>query len=491
MNWLDRIIAPLAPSWALARARNRHMLAAYEVAEPSRLRRQRTDKRSANVQNQKSAETIRTLARHMEQNLDIASGALDVLVTNTVGSGIRPEPQVKLKGGEPAKDVNDELSRLFDDWRYRPEVTGQYDYYEAQRMVARSLYRDGEVLAQLVLGTVAKLDHGTIVPFSLELLEADFLPYDLNDVERKIVQGVELNEWRGPIAYHVYKGHPGESVVALETKRITAQYMLHLKHTKRLHQLRGVSVFAPVLARLDDIKEIDESERVAARVAAALAVVIKKGTPDTYDTKVAPANRTMEFAPGMVIDDLLPGESIEVINSNRPNSALIPFRNSQLKSGAAGFGISYSSLAKDYSGTYSSQRQELVESAQAYGILSANFASRFCDRTWWGFVDAAKLSGKIKFGGDVDLRTIYDVSHSLPPLPWIDPLKELLALELAEKRGYKSRSRIIRERGDNPDQVNQEIARDQAEKDRLGLKLGDPAPQPQPAQPPEPPEDEQ
>ena len=71
------------------------------------------------------------------------------------------------------------------------------------------------------------------------------------------------------------------------------------------------------------------------------------------------------MAPGMIFDSLLPGESVEILDANRPNSALIDFRSAMLKMVAAGAGSSYSSIARDYDGTYSSQRQELVESFAA------------------------------------------------------------------------------------------------------------------------------
>jgi capsid protein len=54
-------------------------------------------------------------------------------------------------------------------------------------------------------------------------------------------------------------------------------------------------------------------------------------------------------------------------------------------------------------------------------------------------------------------------------MPWIDPVKEVTAAQLAEERMYTSRTRIIRQRGDNPDQVNREIQRDRAEREKRGL----------------------
>ena len=486
MTWLDRIvIQTISPAWAARRARARLVLNYYEAAETNRLRRERKDKRSANAQNRNAADSLRTQARQLEQNFDIASGALDVLVNNVVGTGIAPEPQVLLAGsGEPAEEFNRALLKLWDDWIHSPEVTRQHDYYALQRLSARTSFRDGEVFGQRIVGRLASLDHNTIVPYSLEMLEPDFVPMDLNDSAQNLVQGVRLNAWGQPVEFRVYKTHPGDdngTLLSLETKGVPAARMIHVKHTKRLHQVRGISVFASVINRFDDIKEIDESERVAARVAAAMSAYIKKGTPDMYapdDHTVDPATgqrslRNMEFVPGMVFDDLLPGEEVGSINSSRPNNALIPFRDAQLRCAAGGLGTSFSSLSKNYNGTYSAQRQELVEQYGHYRALSGQFIKQFCQPVWDGFVEAVMASGAISLRG-VDMTTVYDASHTVPAMPWIDPLKEAQANEIDEDRGYKSRSRIIRERGLNPDQVNQEIKRDQDEVERLGLELGGP-----------------
>jgi lambda family phage portal protein len=481
VNWLDRfVIARVSPRWALQRAQARRALALYEAAEPSRTRRERKDKGSANAQTKRGAINLRTAARYLEQNLDIASGALDVICANVVGAGIIPEPQVMLTSGEPAEEFNRALLKLWDDWIHSPEVTRQHDYYSLQRLVCRTWIRDGEAFGQRLIGAVAGLDHNTVLPYSLEVLEPDFVPFDLEDRARGISQGVEVNAWGQPRAYWVYKNHPGDESTVLsasDVKRVSADRMIHVKLAKRLHQLRGVSQFASVINRLDDIKEIDESERVAARVAAAMSAFIEKGTPDMYDPGEnrtnpdgTPALRTMEFVPGMVFDDLLPGEKVGSIASNRPNNALIPFRDAQLRSAAGGLGASFSSLSKNYNGTYSAQRQELVEQYQHYRTLSAQLIFRVCQPVWDGFIDAIRATNALSLTG-VDVTTIYDASHTAPPMPWIDPVKEVEAAGMAEDRGYTSRSRIIRGRGDNPDQVNREIQRDQAEREALEISL--------------------
>lgn len=482
---IESAIAVISPRWACTRARDRLAFDAMNKVrardgEDNRLQRVKRQGMSQDQRNQRSAQKLREEARWLEDTFDIASGALDVLVANIVGQGIQPEPQVKTKDKKLITGINQDLLAIFDDWIHTPEVTHSYDYYTLQGMTARTWCRDGEQFGQHLLGEIASLDHGTIAPYSLEMLEADYVPMDLNDDQRNIVQGIELNAWGRPRAYHIYKRHPGDrGMWNTETKRVSSDRMFHLKRTKRIQSTRGLTDFATVIARAGDIQEIDESERIAARVAAAMAGYIKKGSPDSYgdsrngeiatSTGGQQALRMMEFVPGMIFDDLLPGEEIGTISNNRPNNALIEFRDAQLKSMASGIGAGASSISKNYSGTYSSQRQELIEQYVLYRRLTGTFIYRFCQPVWDNFVKSCLAARLIRPTRDVDLTTIYDVTHTPPPMPWIDPLKEAMANDLLEKRKFKSRPRIIRERGENPDQVNLEIQRDAEERERLGI----------------------
>ena len=167
-----------------------------------------------------------------------------------------------------------------------PEVTQQHDWVACERLIARAWFRDGEALLQELKGIVPTLNHGTRIPYSVELIEADLLPVDLNDKDAGITQGVERNVWGRVRAYHLLKEHPGDlnfMHLFKHTKRVDASNILHPKIVKRFKQARGVSIFAPMMKRIEGIKDYEESELVAARVAAAMCGYIKKGTPDHYD----------------------------------------------------------------------------------------------------------------------------------------------------------------------------------------------------------------
>jgi lambda family phage portal protein len=440
--------------------------AVHEAIRPSRSRKIAMDHGSANRIVGLDAKQLRAQARHLERDHDISRNALNTLVQNTVGSGIDVIPAPRKPGGKIDRALATDLRQLWDEWWDRPEVTWTHDYGKCQDLLARSWFRDGEVMFQTLSGPVRALQHGTRVPLSLELLEADLLPLDFNDPSRNILQGVERNAWGRPIAYHVYKHHPGDpDVYSTETKRVPAEQLYRLALVDRIHQVRGLSVFASVIARLEDIKDYEDSERIAAKVAASLSAQIIKGQPEMYtggelNSQVALAEgdaareyRALTMRPGLIADDLLPGERVELIDSKRPNPNTETFRTGQLRAAAGGFGVSYSSLSLDYNGTYSAQRQELVEKWGGYHKIGEAFIALQVRPTWKAFVNAAAQEGLVKLPSGWKLHYLQAASYIRPVMPWIDPLKEAIAKGEAEDRGWQSPQQNTLLMGNEPDDV--------------------------------------
>jgi lambda family phage portal protein len=493
-TFADRVVSWLSPVAAVRRAHARTVLAYYEAAKPDRLRKGRRATGSSNDEVLRAGSSLRQIARHLEQNYDLALGVLNTLVANTVGAyGIGIEPQPRKADGSIDDALAREIMELHKDWKKRPEVTGQHDWPSSERLLARSWFRDGEVLAQMIAGLLPTLDHGTRVPFSLEMFEADFLPMNLNTTApARIVQGVELNAWGAPTGYHIYKSDPleGGSLVGAQTKRLGADRVLHLKTAHRIRQVRGVSVFASVLTRFDDLKDYEESERIAAKIAASMAAFIKKGAATDYNPESGGEARRMKFQPGMVFDDLRPGEEIGMIDTNRPNPNLETYRSGQLKAIAAGAGPTYSSIARTYDGTYSAQRQELVEGYAAYAVLSAEFISRVSRPVYERFIATAVASGALKVPPGIKPGTLADATYMPPSMPWIDPKKEAEAWGMLEDRAYVSGPEIIRKRGGNPMDVLEQQGRWLREKAAEGVPVNAGSTQPAPPMEPTSPDEQ-
>ncbi len=468
-------------------AARRIVRASYEAASPSRLRKFSRNEQSGNLLAKASAKAIRNQARNLERNHDISRGALGVLVNNIVGpKGISVEPQPRIKAsGEIHTELAKQMSDLWRDWCIRPEVTYQHNFAAVQRLACRTWLRDGEVFAQFLRGNVPNLDHGTRVPMSLELLEPDMIPFDLEDPSGTIRQGIVVNAWGQPKAYKVHKMHPGDlfmSELAANLKTISADNMLHVKLVDRIGQLRGVSIFASVITRLEDLKDYEESERIAAKIAASMAGYIKKGTPDLYELKLdengQPQKRNMNFSPGMIFDDLMPGEEIGTIDTNRPNTNLPAHRDGQLRAAAAGWGASYSSISRNYDGNYGAQRQELIEQWTHYEAMAEHFTSRFVQPVWENFVVMARAAGKLnsQWLAQCMPETVDDALYVGQTMPWIDPKKEVEAWQAMEENTYISGPEIIRKRGGNPQIVLDQQEKWLAQKKAKGLAAPAPSP---------------
>ena len=401
MNPVDKLIGYFAPEAGLRRLHARRAMqisAAYEANKPTRMRKNPLDNRSGDLVVEGDLVALRGMARHLEQNHDFAFGILTTLVNNVVGPrGIAVEFQPKTPDGDIHEDFARQMSEAHDEWAYRPECTRQFSWAKSQRLLCNTWLRDGEALLRHLQGRVPNLKHATDVPYTIECMEPDFLPVDPvdhHDSSKNITQGVEKSPWGEHLAYWLHEEHPGSGLNwRMKTRRHQGDTIEHLKFVRRLHQTRGVSIFAAVMSRLNDIKDYEESERVAARIASTMVGFIQKGSPDMYNLEGDAddeGRRLIDVRPGAIYDDLRIGESVGTLESNRPSGLLTPFLDTMHRMAAAGTMASFSSISKNYNGTYSAQRQELVEQWSAYETLSLEFTEEIIEPVTRRFVQMAR-----------------------------------------------------------------------------------------------------
>lgn len=487
---VDRVIERLSPSWAFRRMNwSRALTAArkYEAAEEGRSRQVRKSTGSADAVSLRAVEVLRHRARDLDENYDIASGILDVLESKIVGSEILAHPMVMLEGGTNlAVDLNDHISALYREWAVRPEVTRQCSLGKSQRLAARSWIRDGECFVNHLDGIIAGLDHSTDVPYSIELLEADIVPMALSaqGIDGHLLRyGIMTDDWGKPVEYMMLKNHPGDgvfgpfgasmlgviSIKSTDVKRVSAADVMHLKHVKRIHQTRGISALATVFNRLSDLKDYEESEQTAARIGAYVALAITKSADADPDGTGSSSPREMDWMPGMIFDNLVEGEKVESIKNERPSNQIAPWREQSLKAVSSGSRAGYSSISKDYNGTYSAQRQEQAEQDQHYSVATEEVVSMKVRPTYRRFVETALISRAIprELLAGVDMSTILKAAYRGPSIAYIDPVKEINQELIGVQAGFFSKQSVQLKRGNNPMDVDAEIAQErQREKDK-------------------------
>lgn len=479
LNLIDRMLAYFAPGVAVDRVRQRKILAAvrgYEASEATRKRRFHTNTMSGDQLARAGAVALRNQARHLERNHDIARGILDKLVDFTIGpTGIMVEPQPRSRSGKIHDGFAEELERGFAKWSEWPEVTWTHDRAAMERLAGRTWFRDGEVFGQMVSGGRADLEYGSDVPFAVELIEPDLLPHDLDDLSIGLRQGIERNAWGRPRAYHFYTEHPGDSLMfaTQRTVRRPAERILHVRLVDRIGQLRGVTLFASIIATLQDLFEYEDAERIAAKMAASLVLKLTRGDAamwgtegnSTYDPAKPPI---YQMDGGMVVVNTAPGEDSELFDTKRPNPNTETFVNGQLRRVAAGAGLSYSAVSRNYNGTYSAQRQELVENWPHYHAMTGTFVAQWSRPVWQEFVRWYAMTHRVP--RDVDPLSMADALFLGPAMPWIDPLKEADAQLKLVQACFKSSAAVIRERGGNLRETYRQCQVESSIRDEMGLR---------------------
>lgn len=449
MAILDDVIGVFSPGWKAARLRSRAVIQAYEAVKTTRTHKARRENRTADQLSQYGAVSLREQARYLDNNHDLVIGVFDKLEERVVGkNGIIVEPHPVLRNGAIARDLAAEIRTRWSEWSVSPEVTGQFTRPMLERLMLRTWLRDGEVFAQMVSGRINSLTPSAGVHFWLEALEPDFIPMT-SDESNRLNQGVFVDDWGRPEKYLVYKSRP-VSGRQMETKEVDAERMLHLKFVRRLHQMRGTSLLSGVLIRLSALKDYEDYELTAARIAAALGMYIRKGDGQSYEPDgngSKDKERELTIQPGIIYDDLKPGEEIGMVKSDRPNPNLETFRNGQLRAVAAGSRLSFSSTARNYNGTYSAQRQELVESTDGYLILQDWFIGAVTRPMYRAWLKQAVASGVIRLPRDLDRSSLYTAVYSGPVMPWIDPVKEAEAWKIQIRGGAATESDWVRAGG--------------------------------------------
>jgi hypothetical protein len=235
------------------------------------------------------------------------------------------------------------------------------------------------------------------VPFALELIEPERLVDEfLQPVPQApladgavVKMGIEVDRFGRPLAYWIRNRHPGDLQFLHgeinKVERVPAEQIMHLRLVDRWPQTRGEPWLHAVARKLNDMDGYSEAEIVAARGAASYVFTIETPEPEhaarqpAADGTTAGADVSKEIVveAGMGVR-LAPGEKWETHSPNRPNTALDPFMRYMLREVAAGTGVSYESLSRDYSqSNYSSSRLALLDDRDLWKMLQQWFIRNF------------------------------------------------------------------------------------------------------------------
>ena len=406
--------------------------------------------------------TMRARSREAVRNDPIAARAIDAFVANCIGSGIKPLPQVD------DEDLRSEINEAWQEWCYECDADGRGDFYGLQALAVREIREGGEVFVRY---RPRRVSDGLSVPLQVQLLEAEFCDSTKDqalDGGNVVRAGVEFNGIGKRVAYWMHRSHPGDTVgpVGFGSVPVPANEIAHVFHTQRAGQARGVPSAAPILQHLWELRQFQDAELVRKKLAAMMCAFQTTPNPDMDILgagSVATASDGVEIGslePG-TLQLLPPGHSIEFNSPADVGGSYSAFLSQQLRTIATGVGLTAEQLSGDYTQVnYSSARAALLEfRKQMTQYQHQVVIHQFCQPVFRRWFQTAVLSGRLAIPAGMELRQASRVKWVTPGWDQVDPLKEIQASIVAIEAGIKSRDEVCAERGIDPEQLDDEIAR--------------------------------
>lgn len=408
---------------------------------------------------------LRELCRMHDRRSALFSGLLDRAIDNIFGADFDFIPRTDDRA------VNLQIKHYITQ-QMQPErfdATGMMGFVESCHTALRAIWNDGETLW-------IKRPDGSVMPF-----EADQINTPAGQ-KTNVTLGVEKTSFGKPLALYLDQRPNANDSGMISSSQATSSRVVMSNciwpvFRKRFGQTRGLPVIASALNAYGRLNNYLDFESMAAEGASMLGLKITRqpdegsaAFPGMQDNTDSASNSTFDkvqkFEPFSVWD-LLPGEDVGMVSSNRPGDAFTPYTMMMCRIVGVAVGFPLELMLMDFSqGNFSSQRMALEEARRSFRRWQ-QFCHRKLCMPWYRWQIARGVaSGQLPARED-----IFKANVQWPGWPYIEPFKEANANRIAVEGLQKSVSECIRARGLEPLEVFEEIAGERGLFKQLGIEF--------------------
>lgn len=389
-----------------------------------------------------------------------------------------------------AATSDDELNeRIERDWKAfaeEPEVRGMFDWQDIERASLSQIFDAGdlgvmrvadlekfqffeaeEIATPILSGTRSRLSRGTF-------RGGTFSRQNGNIIE----QGVELDERRRPVAYHITEWGTGQRLytgavarsssarstlpgnVRAKSHRALAENFIMPANRRRYSDTRGIPVMQASFSLIHRLNDILDSEAISWQTLARFALLItregsaEQAYQETDDDPNADSNtaelgdRIVELEKAIMMFGE-EGESIRAIERSLPGDRFPESVRMFLRLAGLPFGLPLEVILLDYSKTNYTGARAALEQAWKMFICWQRFLKRRHHRPlyrWWmeWQLDAGKYGGWLDRNlGVPNVPGVFDHKWIAPEFPWIDQQKEAEAWGTRIDRGLATQHQAL------------------------------------------------
>jgi lambda family phage portal protein len=447
---------------------------------------------------------IASRSRDLIRNHGVASGALQTLSDNILGTGLwlAPKPDfVRLGKTEAWANAWSELTSSL--WKEYADTThcdaGRSLTLDGLATLAfRGAFYNGDAIAL----PIWMPDQFSPLSTRIQVIESDRLSNPMNQPDRPNLRGgVECDEYGAPIKYWIQRTHPGDQLIqysgadfgrSMEWEGVPAftpwgrRRVIHLHDKERAGQTRAVPALASVLRQFKVLGDYQSAELKAAVVNAMVALVTEStmsqeqifelfsSAPEMLEEYTDSMNANKRSAVDYTAGGIVPlqmGEKLSSFTPARPSAQYDAFTTSVFRHIATGLNIPYELLMKDFSKTnYSSARASLLEAFRFFTGRRNWMSLYFYQPIYELFLEEKIDRGEIEAPDFYKMRAAYSAAKWYGPgRGWVDPVKEGQAAVLRMQNHLSTLEEECAEQGKDWQQVLRQSAREKQAKQTLGL----------------------
>lgn len=384
---------------------------------------------------------LREISRHHDRNSCVLHGILDRMGANIVGSGFGLRPNTADKGwNQAARDIMKETLGPSIDRR------GMIDLHGIAATTLRAIGTDGDVL--LVHG-----QDGTI-----QAIEAHQIGTPIDAIGPGVVNGVKVDQAGKPLGFYVHDQSYGGflQIPVSQARFVPAGDCEYIAYRTRFTQTRGMPILAASLSHFDRLDSYIDNESLAAEIDACLTFFIKRQaldmsllSPDKIEAlaRDGTARILQKVEPGMILQGN-PGDELSSLGGKRPGMQFEPYIVTSLRILGCSIGMPLELVLLDFSKTnYSSARAALLQAYRVFEVWQSFLRDRLYMPIYRRQILRAIARRQLPARDDAFAVRVFP-----PKWPWVDPLKEIQALDLAIRTGVETLTGELERRGTTRDE---------------------------------------
>jgi lambda family phage portal protein len=425
--------------------------------------------------------TLRQRSAQLYETNLYARGLVRRIVTNEITSGLHLEatPREKLLGRaeDELSEWSEEVETRFELWQddaWLCDHSEQLTFGQLQVQARIESIVEGDVLV------VLRQNQSTGLP-RVQLIKGGNVQtpimsnLKLRDGHR-VVHGVELNAFDRQVAYYVtQRDGTSKRLPAYGEKSGRRLAWLVYGSDKRLDDVRGKPLLGLVMQSLREIDRYRDSTQRKAVINSMLATFVKRGEAKGTSPMLAGAVRkgtaaagagpgpaaaprrfnVAELIPGLVLDELAPGEEPVAFPSHGTDEKFGAFEAAILQTIAWSFEIPPEILLLSFSSNYSASQAAINELKLYLHKSRWLFGTSFCQPIYQEWLVAMALVGKVDAAEMIDAwrdSKRYDVFTSWVNADWtgnikpsMNPVDQAKAYDMMVASGACTRDRMARE----------------------------------------------